>query len=77
MKEHVTTGFSRINNSYIILPLFIKQLDLKEQKHINALVLEYLLQPKNQVALMLAPRIEGEQDTERLLSIMVNIEKEV
>ncbi|KAK1708175.1 uncharacterized protein BDZ83DRAFT_768810 [Colletotrichum acutatum] len=39
-----TTGFSGTNDSRAFLPLSVKQLDLPDQKHTNALVLEYLLQ---------------------------------
>ncbi|KAG5749627.1 hypothetical protein H9Q70_007719 [Fusarium xylarioides] len=44
-KDNPTTGFSGTNDSRYVLPLDVKQLDLPEQKHTNALVLEYLLQP--------------------------------
>ena len=77
VKEHVTAGFSGTNDSRIVLPLSMEQLDLEEQRHTNALVLEYLLRPENQVASMLAPRMEGERDAERLLSMVENMEKEV
>jgi hypothetical protein len=44
-KPNVTTGFSGTNDSRYVLPLDIKQLDLPEQKHTNALVLNNLLRP--------------------------------
>lgn len=77
VKKHVTTGFSGTNDSRIVLPLSIEQLDLDEQRHTNALVLEHLLQPENQAAPMLTPRKEGEGDAERLISMVVGMEKKV
>lgn len=51
-KIHPTTGFSGTNDSRNLLPLEIKHLDLDDQLHTNALVLERLLQPENSVELM-------------------------
>ncbi|KAF4946703.1 hypothetical protein FGADI_10907 [Fusarium gaditjirri] len=51
-KDNPTTGFSGTNDSRYVLPLDVKQLDLPEQKHTNALVLDYLLQPENGISLM-------------------------
>lgn len=48
-KVHPTTGFSGTNDSRRLLPLGIEQLDLDEQKHTNALVMSYLLQPETSV----------------------------
>lgn len=48
-KMHPTTGFSGTNDSRYILPLTMTQLDQAEQRHTNALVLRYLLQPENKV----------------------------
>ncbi|KPA36751.1 hypothetical protein FLAG1_10461 [Fusarium langsethiae] len=50
-KDNPTTGFSGTNDSRYVLPIGMAQLDLPEQKHTNALVLEYLLRPENTVAL--------------------------
>ncbi|KAM0433504.1 hypothetical protein ACHAPT_004384 [Fusarium lateritium] len=58
VKTNPTTGFSGTNDSRYLLPMSIKQLDLVEQKHTNALVLEYLLRPENGIALM-PPEIKG------------------
>ncbi|KAL4786748.1 hypothetical protein BJX76DRAFT_365241 [Aspergillus varians] len=49
IKAHPTVGFSGTNDSRITLPLSVEQLDLPEQNHTNALVLEYLLRPENSV----------------------------
>lgn len=51
-KTHPTTGFSGTNDSKYTLPLDIKQLDIPEQSHTNALVLKHLLRPENGVRLM-------------------------
>ncbi|PHH90086.1 hypothetical protein CDD83_4568 [Cordyceps sp. RAO-2017] len=51
-KNRPMTGFSGTNDSRYVLPLEVKQLDLPEQKHTNALVLEYLLRPENSVKLV-------------------------
>lgn len=51
-KRHPTTGFSGTNDSRYILPLTVTQLDQAEQRHTNALVLRYLLQPENTTFLM-------------------------
>ncbi|KAK2606446.1 hypothetical protein QQS21_003139 [Conoideocrella luteorostrata] len=77
VKQHVTTGFSGTNDSRIVLPLSMEQLDLDEQRHTNALVLEHLLQPENQVTPMPTHRKEGERDADRLLSMVVNMERKI
>lgn len=51
-KMRPTTGFSGTNDSRYILPLDMTQLDQAEQRHTNALVLRYLLQPENKVFLV-------------------------
>lgn len=48
-KKHPTTGFSGTTDSKYILPLPIGHLDLADQQHTNALVLNYLLRPENSV----------------------------
>ncbi|ETS86668.1 hypothetical protein PFICI_00496 [Pestalotiopsis fici W106-1] len=52
VKTHPVTGFSGTNDSRCILPASIKQLDLPQQRHTNALVLEYLVRPETKVFLM-------------------------
>lgn len=80
-KQHVTTGFSGTNDSRRLLPLFVTQLDLPEQKHTNALVLEYLLQPVNGVELLSAtPAASGEEqssDAQHLLSAVMKLDPPV
>lgn len=58
-KIHPTTGFSGTKDSCDLLPLEIEQLDLDDQLHTNALVLERLLQPENSVVLMSRPKEEA------------------
>jgi hypothetical protein len=73
IKAHPTTGFSGTKDSQKTLPLSVEHLDLPEQKHTNALVLEYLLQPENSVSLM-PPRGEvSSSDAELLLSMVTKM----
>jgi hypothetical protein len=44
-----TSGFSGTNDSWMTLPLGVTHLNLPEQKHTNALVLEHLLRPENSI----------------------------
>ena len=74
IKAHPTTGFSGTNDSQKTLPLSVKHLDLPEQRHTNALVLEYLLQPENTVALMAPRKDESTTDAEVLLSIVTKMD---
>ncbi|KAI1459754.1 hypothetical protein F4805DRAFT_420134 [Annulohypoxylon moriforme] len=67
VKENPTTGFSGTNDSRKVLPLHVEQLDLPAQKHTNALVLEYLLQPENSVELM-SPH--GEMDVSVAIKLL-------
>ena len=47
ISNSLTTGFSGTNDNRTLLPLNIKQQDLKELSHTNAEVLAYLLQQRN------------------------------
>ncbi|KAK4182710.1 hypothetical protein QBC35DRAFT_546309 [Podospora australis] len=49
IKPSPLTGFSGTNDSKSVLPLDVKALDLPEQKHTNALVIEFLLRLENDV----------------------------
>ncbi|KAF7592067.1 hypothetical protein BBP40_000733 [Aspergillus hancockii] len=72
-KRHPTTGFSGTNDSREVLPLSVEQLDLPEQEHTNALVLEYLMQPENSVV-SIPPKDEKQQsDAEILLSLVMKM----
>ena len=81
MKTYPTTGFSGTNDAQKLLPLDVKHLDLPRQKHTNALVLEYLLQPENGVVLPTnrADRFDSQadrsnSDAERLLTTVVGLD---
>ncbi|KAJ7623634.1 hypothetical protein FB45DRAFT_1089387 [Roridomyces roridus] len=50
-KARLTTGFSGTNDNRYLLPLSIDQLDQDAQRHTNAQVLEYILQPENREVL--------------------------
>ncbi|KAI1323920.1 hypothetical protein F5Y16DRAFT_328019 [Xylariaceae sp. FL0255] len=76
-KRHVTTGFSGTNDSRIVLPLSVEQLDLEEQKHTNALVLGYLLQPENSVALIPAPSARGTSNADVLINLVKEMDPSV
>jgi hypothetical protein len=77
-KTLVTTGFSGTNDSKRLLPLFVKQLDLEQQTHTNALVLEYLLQPVNSVEIMASTTDDDQiSDAERLLSMALELKPPV
>ncbi|KAL4901190.1 hypothetical protein BDW74DRAFT_187846 [Aspergillus multicolor] len=54
------------NNSRVTFPLSVKQLDLPEQNHTNALVLENLLRPENSVAIV-PPRTDSSVSEARVL----------
>lgn len=69
-----TTGFSGTNDSRSLLPLGVKQLDLSEQRHTNALVLNYLLDPKNAVKLMPPLTAAAISVAEHLLDIVLGLD---
>ncbi|KAJ8121689.1 hypothetical protein ONZ43_g1923 [Nemania bipapillata] len=73
IKTHPTTGFSGTNDSRAVLPLSVRQLDLDEQKHTNALVLAHLLQPENSVALMPSYVSREVSDAEMLLNMVIEM----
>ncbi|KAK0270797.1 hypothetical protein LTR35_013849 [Friedmanniomyces endolithicus] len=73
-----TTGFSGTNDSRTALPLHVHQLDLPNQRHTNALVLDYLLRDGNDVQIIAAPALSranvSTSDAERLLDMVVQLE---
>ncbi|KXH46053.1 hypothetical protein CSAL01_04271 [Colletotrichum salicis] len=69
-----TTGFSGTNDSRAFLPLSVRQLDLPDQKHTNALILEYLLQDESSVALMPSTKEASKTDAETLLEMVVKLD---
>lgn len=77
IKGKPTTGFSGTNDSRYLLPLAVKQLDLPEQMHTNALVLEYLLRAENGIALV-PPQIErATLDSAALLEMINGTEEDI
>ncbi|RMZ91442.1 hypothetical protein DV736_g1343, partial [Chaetothyriales sp. CBS 134916] len=69
-----TSGFSGTNDSRMTLPLSVTHLDLEEQKHTNALVLEYLLRPENSVMLMPAIAEASISTAESLLDMVTKMD---
>lgn len=70
------TGFSGTNDSRCLLPINVQQLDIPEQEHTNALVLDYIVQPENDVMLMdsAAP---GVSDAQHLLDVVLSLDPPV
>jgi hypothetical protein len=73
-KRHVTTGFSGTNDSRYVLPLDIRQLNLPEQNHTNALVLGNLLCPENGIALMTDDMVGATFHSQYLLETLENMD---
>lgn len=73
-KTNVTTGFSGTNDSRYVLPLSINHLDLPAQKHTNALVLDYLLQPNNAVKIVPPRRRPTDTDVDIILATVDTID---
>ncbi|KAL2821232.1 hypothetical protein BJX63DRAFT_427905 [Aspergillus granulosus] len=71
VKNYPTVGFSGTNDSRLTLPLSVEQLDLPEQNHTNALVLEYLLRPENSVTFV-PPQAKGASSDAQVLLELVN-----
>ena len=77
-RDQITTGFSGTIDSRFLLPLDVAYLELPDQKHTNALVMEYLLQPENLVHI-LAPTSMNQSfsDADRLLSCVMQLDPPV
>ncbi|KKY29699.1 hypothetical protein UCDDA912_g10372 [Diaporthe ampelina] len=71
-KSRPVTGFSGTNDSRCVLPIDVHHLDHPDQKHTNALVLEYILQPDNGVVL-LKPVVQHMSDAEHLLATVLHL----
>lgn len=71
-KSRPVTGFSGTNDSRCMLPTDVHQIDHPDQKHTNAMVLEYILQPDNGVVLM-EPVGQHSSDAEHLLATVLNL----
>lgn len=75
IKTHPTAGFSGTNDSRVTLPLSVTQLDLPEQIHTNALVLEYLLRPENSIVHIPVRNLRlAKSDAEALLDLVVSLD---
>ena len=77
IKSHPTTGFSGTNDSRHVLPLSVQHLDLPEQKHTNALVLESLLRDENSVELLPPGDESTGSDAELLLAMIIKMDPAV
>ncbi|KAJ8131228.1 hypothetical protein O1611_g2397 [Lasiodiplodia mahajangana] len=74
-KAHYVTGFSGTNDSRKLLPLDMENLDLPEQSHTNALVLEHLLQPENSVILLPNRLATSITSAEYILDTVVKLQR--
>lgn len=74
IKRHPTTGFSGTNDSRTTLPLDIAQLDLPDQNHTNALVLDYLLGDENSVAFYPPKDTTSGSDAKVLLDMVTGLD---
>lgn len=73
-RERLTTGFSGTIDSRHLLPLEVTYLELPDQKHTNALVMEHLLQPENGVQIMdSTPANHSVSDADHLLSCVMQL----
>ncbi|EEP79027.1 predicted protein [Uncinocarpus reesii 1704] len=75
--QMVTTGFSGTSDNSFLLPLSIKQEDLSEFKHINALVLQTLLLPENNLCLLAADSEGKALSAESLLALIAKQEPKI
>jgi hypothetical protein len=74
IKALLMVGFSGTNDSRVTLPLSVKQLDLPEQNHTNALVLKYLLKPENIVAFAQPRKTSSISDAQALLEMAMKLD---
>lgn len=77
VKTHPTTGFSGTNDSRHVLPLSIQHLNLPEQMHTNALVIEYILQNENSVELLSQADRNTQSDAMLLLTLVTKMDPAV
>ena len=73
-KANPTVGFSGTNDSRDTLPLSVSQLDLPEQNHTNALVLEYLLRHENSVAYLPQQVQPSKSDAQVILDLVLDLD---
>lgn len=74
VKMNPTVGFSGTNDSRKTLPLTVHQLDLSQQNHTNALVLEYLLQDENSVTHIPLPNSSHQSNAHTLLDLVSTLD---
>ncbi|KAJ6005943.1 hypothetical protein N7451_003887 [Penicillium sp. IBT 35674x] len=74
IRVNPTVGFSGTNDSRETLPLSVSQLDLPEQNHTNALVLEYLLRKENSVAYIPQHVQPCKSDAQTILDLVMNLD---
>lgn len=74
IKTHLTVSFSGTNDSQNTLPLSVKQLDLPEQNHTNALVLEYLLKDANTITFIPSCDDPSISSAQLLLNMITSLE---
>ncbi|KAJ5703356.1 hypothetical protein N7493_011745 [Penicillium malachiteum] len=77
IKTHPTVGFSGTNDSRKVLPLDVSQLDLPEQTHTNALVIQNILGKENSVSYTTRSVDPGKSDTEGLIDQILNLRPSV
>ncbi|KAK3671303.1 hypothetical protein LTR78_008763 [Recurvomyces mirabilis] len=70
------TGFSGTNDSKCLLPVTVDHLDLPDQKHTNALVMEHILQPENELVLM-DTSTQATSDAEHLLATVTRQDRPI
>jgi hypothetical protein len=76
-KTFPTTGFSGTIDSQKVLPLSMKHVDLQEQKHTNAFVLECLLRDESSIALVPPRKKASSSDAQLLLAMVTKMKLEV
>ncbi|KAI0480855.1 hypothetical protein GGR56DRAFT_688190 [Xylariaceae sp. FL0804] len=74
LKPHPTTGFSGTNDSGMLLPLDVDQLDLEEQQHTNALIMPPQREIRHTMASTLLDLVTGmERPTRVILDVGAQI----
>ncbi|KAI9148869.1 hypothetical protein HJFPF1_10912 [Paramyrothecium foliicola] len=73
IKRHPLTGFSGTNDSQHVLPVSVQQLELEDQRHTNALVLDYIMRPENSVLSLAAVGLEGICGSKAFLAAVMKI----
>jgi hypothetical protein len=74
IKTNPTVGFSGTNDSRKTLPLSVQQLDIPQQNHTNALVLEHLLREENSVTCIPIPNTSFQSDAHSLVDLISSLD---